>query len=65
MWMHPGRVGRHSKGDNKCLLKIRGKSYRRPVWAKSEAEAEREPLLYPGAFKSCANLWEGKNLGGS
>jgi hypothetical protein len=30
-----------------------------------EAEAERELFLYPGTFKTCANLCEGTNLGSS
>jgi hypothetical protein len=25
MWMHPGRIRRHSEGNDKSLLKVRGK----------------------------------------
>jgi hypothetical protein len=39
--MHPGRIYRHSKDDNKVLLKVREKVTNNCVVPGYEAEAER------------------------
>jgi hypothetical protein len=54
--MHPGRICRCSKGDKKGILIVREKvtnSYDGP------GMKQRKLFLYSGAFKTCADLWEG------
>jgi hypothetical protein len=42
--MHPGRIYRHSKDDNKSFLKFRKRSYKRPWWVRWKPEAEKDLL---------------------
>jgi hypothetical protein len=44
-----------SEGGNRSLLRVRRKLQRA-----SGGGGEMEPFLYPGDFKTWANLWEGK-----
>jgi hypothetical protein len=39
--MHPGRICRCSEDDDKSLLKIRERSYKRPWWTRWKPEAVR------------------------
>jgi hypothetical protein len=40
--MHPGKTWKHSEGDNKSLLKVSEKNYKRPWKARYEVEAKKE-----------------------
>jgi hypothetical protein len=58
-----GRMHGRTRGCKWSLLKVREGKYKRGHGGtRWKVGAERESFSFPGAFKTYANLWEGKNL---
>jgi hypothetical protein len=63
--IHPGRICRRCESDNESLLKVRGKSYKRPRWARYEAGEREIVLSYQVFLKGGSSLCEGQSMAGS